>query len=1134
MKDLFSSTSLHALLSEICTQPHFQKLLKLLDFSNQRLPLRPIVMEQLIPGSKPLILSVLSQSLEKTKGRPILWILPDLNARQELEEALLALLPTQRVLTLPAWDTLPGEEVEASPEIVGERYKTLEAIKNSSDGNFILLAPLQALLQPLPAPGSIQAFLLSKSSAPSHLALQEKLRNLGYERVTLATDRGQYAVRGGIIDLYPSTERYPIRVEYDGSQLCSMRYYDPATQRTFDIAKEAKRAIRKESLENKGVFLYPAKESTTHPVWILDHLESSPILFFDDLLALEETYEYFREANGFAKGLMTLEQFFSADESSDENMAHKAHIHCIYCAEPPIEKIAQDCTNRRGEEIKFPWLMQEIEGTLWKSPFISPLLYFDSINNPLLSPGDQLLQSAFDHQAIESIELYLLGHNEQELTFYEEKLLSLHLTTADKVHLEISQLSHGIVDPEGGYALIPYRYLTGRSVIENATEVAMGNYFSPHLFEFSPGDHLVHQNHGVGRYIGSEQRPNQFGSHSEYFILEYADNSRLCVPYTQAHLLSKYIGANYSKPTLHSLSSTKWTKQCSKTQESIASYAKELLELYALRSNKKRTPYPSDSHLMNQFELEFGFKVTPDQATAIQAVKTDLTSGKVMDRLICGDVGFGKTEVAMRAAFKTAIDGKQQVALLVPTTVLAMQHYDNFKERMQPYGLRVGIISRFSSAKEISQTLKELSQGNLDILIGTHKVVGNKVKFHNLGLLIIDEEQRLGVKVKEKLKAAYQDIHCLTLSATPIPRTLYLSLVGARDLSIIATPPFQRLPTKTVITESQDQTIQSALLREISRGGQAFVIHNRVETIEQIADRVKKLIPHATIAIAHGQMETHQLDEVFHQFKQGHIQILVATILVGNGIDIPRANTLIVDRAELFGLSDLYQLRGRVGRWNRRAYAYFLTPPNRVVASSVEKRLQALLKASSYGGGMLIAQEDLEHRGAGDILGTQQSGQIATVGFHLYCKLLKQQVEALSEGRPMNFSQTRIDLPFDAQIPESYIQDLILRQEFYRRLGETTKENEIDEIAQEMMDRFGTIPESVDWLLAICKIKILCHHRLIQVLAIKQGMLHLELSSSPGKEGKGKGQKLQHPIGRITSPQQLYQRAIHIITSQLE
>lgn len=615
------------------------------------------------------------------------------------------------------------------------------------------------------------------------------------------------------------------------------------------------------------------------------------------------------------------------------------------------------------------------------------------------------------------------------------------------------------------------------------------------------------------------------GIESEFLLIEYADDAKLYVPMNQAHLISKYIGSSEILPKMHTLGSNRWKKTREATERAILGYAADLLQLYAKREMIGGIIYPSDTPDMNAFEDEFPFTETEDQLLAIASIKEDMCSKKAMDRLVCGDVGYGKTEVAMRAAFKAAGEGGKQVAVLVPTTVLAMQHFDNFVDRMRNFPLNIAVLSRFQSAKQIREALAGIAAGTVDIVIGTHRIISGDVAFKNLGLVIIDEEQRFGVKAKEHLKKLKTGVDTLTLSATPIPRTLYMSLIGARDLSVINTPPQDRLPIKTVITEPSDAILKTALLRELTRDGQAYVIHNRVETIYGMADRIKKLLPQSRIGVAHGQMHADEIDQVFHAFKSGNIDILVATSIIENGIDIPNANTILIDRADHFGLADLYQLRGRVGRWNRRSYAYFLIPRQHALPEITRKRLQALAESSGYGGGMKLAMRDLEIRGAGDILGTEQSGHVAQIGFHLYCKLLKRTIKSLEGKAPSILSETKIDFPFDARLPENYINEVSLRMEIYQRLGEAMAWEEVDEIATELRDRFGPLPPPALWLIHITRIRVFASLRGFTLLKMEKVSLTTER-----KEGNNTITN-KSLFNKIQSPQELEDKVIQILKS---
>ena len=657
-----------------------------------------------------------------------------------------------------------------------------------------------------------------------------------------------------------------------------------------------------------------------------------------------------------------------------------------------------------------------------------------------------------------SCELEFLCSSELEESTLHKRLLDANVRLPRHTTYKIGYLSSGLVIHDIDLVLFPLTEITHRYKMRRQKLRSTYHTSPSEIYDLIPGEMVVHLNNGIGRYLGMEKRANHLGIPSEFFTIEYADNAKLYVPLNQAHLITKYVGSNEVIPRLHTLGSSRWKKTREQTERAILGYASDLLQNYAKRAIAHGTIYPPDSPDQLAFEEEFPFAETEDQLAAIANIKQDMMSAKSMDRLICGDVGYGKTEVALRAAFKAVVDGRKQVAVLVPTTVLAMQHYENFVERMSNFPVNVGVLSRFRTHKEIKETLDGLAQGSVDIVIGTHRVISEDVKFKELGLVIIDEEQRFGVKAKEHLRKIKLGVDCLTLSATPIPRTLYMSLIGARDMSVINTPPQDRLPIKTIITEFTDQTLQSALLRELSRDGQAFVIHNRVESIFGVAARIKKVLPHARVIVAHGQMHADEIDAAFHAFKSGQADILVATTIVENGIDIPNANTILIDRADQFGLASLYQLRGRVGRWNRRAYAYFLVPSQRSLPEISRKRLQALAEAGGYGGGMKVAMRDLELRGAGDILGTEQSGHVSSIGFHLYCKLLKRTVQTLQGKVPSIITDTKVEFPIDARLPEEYVNEVSLRMEFYQRFGEALSWEEVDALWEKSRTASETRP----------------------------------------------------------------------------
>ncbi len=945
----------------------------------------------------------------------------------------------------PAWETLPGEEIPPSPDIIGKRMEALHTLIERK-GPSIVLCPLTSFLQKIPAKEQI-APLLKKWKTGSKIAfdqIPEELTALGYKRAAVVSDKGEFAIRGGIVDLFPVASSDPYRVDFFGDEIDQIRTFDPIGQKS--IAKV------------DSLFLSPANEmmllsQAKRLVSIIDYLPGNPLILWDDLLAIEDTYVALKQMPG-AKSL-----FFYKLEEMLQKVEESQHL---FCTLHKLEELSPVHASKSLPTVRFEALNHTFEAHRFFHPFRKVHDYFEP-------PEDEEVSLLDYFKPEKNLELFFLNATETEEEEVKEKLKKIDLPK--KTHFEKGYLTSGFVIADIPLAVIPNPEISHRLRIRR--QKWRSTYHTPaaEFHQLSPGDLVVHFHSGIGRFTGMEKHVNHQGQETEFLTIQYAENSKLFVPLSQAYLVSRYIGAKEEPPSLSQLGGKRWQAARQHAQAQIVGYASDLLQLYAERAAHGGFRYSPDSSVMQQFESDFPYQETQDQLLSISALKEDMMSEKAMDRLICGDVGYGKTEVAMRAAFKAVIDGQKQVAVLVPTTVLAMQHFENFTQRMRGFPIIIDAVSRFRTPKQVRETLAKVKEGKVDILIGTHRLLSEDIQFKDLGLIIIDEEQRFGVRAKEHLKKFKMGVDCLTLSATPIPRTLYMSLVSARDMSVINTPPQDRLPIKTIIAETDNELITNALLRELSRGGQAYFIHNRVESIHSRATAIQKLVPSARIGVVHGQMDPDDIDPIFHQFKTGQIDILFATTIVENGIDIPNANTILIDRADTYGLADLYQLRGRVGRWNRAAYAYFLIPKNANLPEITRKRLNALVEAGGYGGGMKIAMRDLEIRGAGDILGVQQSGQVSAIGFHLYCKLLKRAIEALKKKKAITFEETKLEFPYDARIPDTYIPEVSLRMELYYRLGEVSSYKEIDDLLAEMRDRFGEPPPPVLWLYHLTRIR---------------------------------------------------------------
>lgn len=1002
-----------------------------------------------------------------------------------------AFFTDQPVLDFPAWETLPTEHIAPSPDIVGERYKALHELAAAKKPH-IILSSLQACLQKLIVPQHFNDLYLHlrKGETYPFETLIASLADMGYVRCPVVSDKGQFAVRGGIIDIFPVSSPEPCRLEFWGDELESLRTFDPIGQKSVKQV---------DSLQ-----ITPAQEmeligKTAKLGTILDYLGPNTIIVFDDLLALEDRYSNLVGMAGTAsKSFCSIEEFLDAASSLQQ----------IFWSQQAIEELSDVHVSKKTkgnfysasapmQEIEFHMFNRSLRAHRWVDPFTTIGEYLFPDGPPANELTGQEIMEGLGKLRDRECRLYIVCANEAEEENFRKRLSDAAIALPRHTTYQIGYLTNGVVLEDLSLIILPHTEISKRYQIRRQKQRSTYHSSPVESFDLSPGEMVVHYNNGIGQYLGLEKRPDHNGVLNEFFKIEYADNAKLYVPISQAYLVTKYIGSNEEIPTKHTLGGNRWKRTRENAERAIMDYASDLLELYAKRELKGGFRFNEDSPDIGAFEEEFPYTETEDQLLAIGDIKKDMSSNKPMDRLVCGDVGYGKTEVAMRAAFKAVVDGRKQVALLVPTTVLAMQHYENFVDRFSNFPVNIGVLSRFRNAKQIREALEGAENGSMDIIIGTHRIISEDVKFKDLGLVIVDEEQRFGVKAKEHLKKIKVGVDCLTLSATPIPRTLYMSLIGARDMSIINTPPQDRLPITTLITESNDQVIKNALLRELARDGQAYIIHNRVETIFDYAAHIQSLLPKARIVVGHGQMHADEIDTVFHTFKSGQADILIATTIIENGIDIPNANTIIIDRADRFGIADLYQLRGRVGRWNRRAYAYFFVPNQRTVPELVRKRLIALADSSGYGGGMKVAMRDLELRGAGNILGTEQSGQISSIGFHLYCKLLKRTMKTLQGKMPSVFIDTKIEIPVDARLPDTYVNEPSLRMEIYQRLGETTSLEEIDEIWTEIKDRFGKPPEPAQWLYHLTRVRVFAASHGVTLL--KQDKVTLTIEKQTGK-----------------------------------
>jgi transcription-repair coupling factor (superfamily II helicase) len=1047
-------------------------------------------------------------------------------------------VPNAQPLFYPPWEILPHESRLPHADVISERLETLVGLTQHATRNTqhatriphpapLLVTSVTALLQrTFPRQAiSQRTRTLTRGDRIDPLDLVEWLEAQGYEPEAQVTQKGEIALRGGILDIYPITSPWPVRMEFFGDELESLRHFDPLTQ----ISREEITAVTIPPGGELGIL----KKEPANLATLLDYLPPQTIFL------LCESEQVHTRAEEYAAQVPPDDPFFIAWEEFKEEAVRKG-MTLLDVAEGESDLIEAG-DSEPGEAEKYAVTFQNLDA-------YRPLA--ERTPEPQIAEAQRREFFAQLHRWLrQDYTVHVFCNNDGERQRFSE-IWEEYALGEGKPTLHIGALARGFLYDEGKLVVITDAEIFGRYKVQRprrlksahaqATRSALDIDFA----ELEEGDYVVHLQHGIGRYlclqvlpIGLGTKPTEMAetqtAGQECLVIEYAPNDpaqpapKLYVPVTEAHLVSKYVGTGKARPPLNTLGGTRWAKAKAQAERAVRDVASELLSIQAARDSQPGHSFATDTPWQREFEGSFIYEETPDQLKAIGETKADMERAKPMDRLICGDVGFGKTEVGIRAAFKAVLDGKQ-VAILVPTTVLAQQHYNTFRERMADYPVRVELLSRFRTRRAQQQVVKELAAGSVDIVIGTHRLLQSDIAFKDLGLVVIDEEQRFGVMHKEKFKMLRKLVDVLTLSATPIPRTLYLALTGARDMSTIQTPPHDRLPVETIVIQYDERVIRDAMRREINRGGQVFFLHNRVMTIDTMAQKLRTLIPDARIVVGHGQMHSDDLEEVMTQFVNGEADVLLSTTIIESGLDIPNANTIIIDRADRFGLSDLYQLRGRVGRYKHQAYAYLLLPRHGALVADVRKRLSAIKQYSTLGSGFKIAMRDLEIRGAGNLLGAEQSGHITAVGFELYCQLLKQSVAsqkgekvkprievlvrldfiALSptdespksrvqspksniEDQPITNYKLPITPPASASIPFKYISDSRQRIEIYRKLAQASDKPALQSLEKEIRDRFGPLPAALQLLLLIGELKILATDRAITSIEVKEDRLML-------------------------------------------
>jgi len=1039
----------------------------------------------------------LARAAENHAG-PVLIIAPDSHSAQQLGAALDFFLTGAdlHVALFPDWETLPYDLFSPLPDIVAQRLSTLYRLPERQRG--VVIVPVATLLQRLPPKDYLDqhALLLSRADRLEPNGFRLRLEAAGYTYVSQVVAHGEFALRGSIIDLFPASSELPYRIDLFDDEVESIRTFDPETQRSIEQCQQIELLPAREfplTRDSISYFRQRCRELFSgdlsrnriyqdvsdgqapggieyylplffeHTATLFDYLPTETLaitlggveqamLQFEEQLA--ERYE--QRAHDIERPILPPEHLFLPAAQAQQRLREYPGIDyndeaagLFACQAPPSLALKP-----RAEQPAAA--LQEFLDTLIERRGGRVLLLTESAGRREL---------LLDTLAVYGIRPKIC-QNWAEFLDADEALL-----------LCIAPLEQGLYLREPELALIVESQLhedwapqTRRHTTRRDADAVIRN-----LSDLAPGAAVVHEQHGVGRYAGL-QRMDIAGMAAEFAVLEYAGSGKLYVPVASLHLLSRYTGASPEIAPLHKLGSDQWDKARRKAAEKVRDAAAELLDIYARREARPGYAFGLSDADYLAFAAAFPFEETPDQAATIQAVIDDMRTDRPMDRVVCGDVGFGKTEVAMRAAFVAVQDGRQ-VALLVPTTLLAQQHYQNFLDRFADWPVRIELLSRFRTKKQAESTLAAVADGRVDILIGTHKIIQDSVQFKDLGLVIIDEEHRFGVRQKERLKALRAEVDVLTLTATPIPRTLNMAMSSLRDLSLIVTPPVGRLAVQTFVNEWSDALIREAVQRELKRGGQVYFLHNEVQSIERIASQLRQIVPEVRLAVAHGQMRERELEQVMLDFYHQRCSLLLCTTIIESGIDVPSANTIIINRADKLGLAQLHQLRGRVGRSHHRAYAYLLTPPRKVMSSDAAKRIEAIESLEDLGAGFMLANHDLEIRGAGELLGEDQSGQIHEIGFTLYMEMLERAVKALKAGRQPELEQPldhgpEIDLQMPALIPEDYLPDVHNRLILYKRIASAESEDGLKALQVEMIDRFGLLPQAVKNLFELTRLKL--------------------------------------------------------------
>ena len=1093
----------------------------------------PMMQSQLVLGltgaAKHL---AVANAYENWKG-PIVVVTPTMLQATQLYEELVQWYEDE-VYLFTVEESLAAEYSIHSPEVVSNRIRTLQFLTTGEKG--IVVVPLSGIQKPLVPLEVWKKSTIELVVGETRLEVEElvtQLGRMGYRREAMVATPGDFSVRGGIVDIYPLDQEHPIRLDFFDDELDSLRFFDAETQRSlemveniillpatdipfeYEVVFEAKAKIQKayekdikssesdertQLLTNQMNHLMTQLEEGEIPpkisYWlelfykektsILDYVSKAGYLLVDDYARIQEKQRSLHEEAGLWKihqlelGMIasSIDMIFEGKKVLKDSTLPRTYFSLF---QKGLGRLTFEAIHNIQERSMTQFFSQmpmvKVEADRWAKQKATVIVVVDQLTRA--SKVEQTFHD-FDIPAIITKEV-------------QEGILQIMVGT----------FSHGFELPQDKFVVVTEKELFNKLTKRAPRTQKISNAERLKSYtELAVGDYVVHVNHGVGVYQGMETLEIN-GVHQDYMSIHYQDGGHLFVPVHQIKLVQKYVSSDAKVPKLNKLGSSEWAKTKRKVETKIEDIADELIELYAKRDAEKGYAFSKDTVEQKEFEDAFPYSETQDQLRSIEEIKADMQKDKPMDRLLVGDVGYGKTEVAMRAVFKALMDGKQ-AAVLVPTTILAEQHYENFVQRFADYPFKIGLLSRFRTKKEQQETIEGLQKGQVDVVIGTHRVLSKDVNFLDLGLLVVDEEQRFGVKHKERLKQLKSQVDVLTLTATPIPRTLHMSMLGVRDLSVIETPPSNRYPVQTFVMEQQGITIKDGIERELARGGQVFYLYNRVETIEKKADELRQLVPEARVGVIHGQMSETTLENILYQFIEGEYDVLVTTTIIETGVDIPNVNTLFIENADHMGLSQLYQLRGRVGRSNRIAYAYLMYQPDKTLTEVGEKRLQAMRDFTELGSGFKIAMRDLSIRGAGNLLGKQQHGFIDSVGFDLYSQMLSEAVlKKQGKAVPTMEDSVEIDLQVDAYIPATYIQDERQKIEMYKRIRSIDSMETYHELLDDFIDRFGEFPDEVSFLLEVGMLKYFAEQLSITSIKKKQHSIIVSIAQPVAQQLEG-------------------------------